>query len=148
MDFIQSMSAGYPTKDEILAEPLNEYSDEILGILKTFKRKWKVCSNDEERFYCLKEMILDLARQYDKTPTIEMGEQYCFKPTANTIDFGPVPSIISSLHELGHAIFGASEKDACRFSVHLFKRVFPKAYERLEWDGHMLKRKQYAEHNA
>ena len=142
MEFVQSMSAGYPTKEEILAEPITEYRDESIKTLSSFKRKWKVCSNKEEQFYCLKELVTELSAQYNVSPTTEMGEQYCFKPTANILCFGPQPSIISTLHELGHAIYGASEKDACRFSVHLFKKVFPKAYERLEWDGHMLKRKQ------
>jgi len=49
------------------------------------------------------------------------------------------PSIISALHEFGHYKYGRSELKACRFSVHLFKEIFPIAYKKLKWEGHMLK---------
>jgi len=49
------------------------------------------------------------------------------------------PSIISALHEFGHYLYGKSELKACRFSVHLFKEIFPIAYKKLKWEGHMLK---------
>ena len=49
-------------------------------------------------------------------------------------------SIITTLHELYHYLYGGSELEACRFSVWLFREAFPKAYARLVWDGHMLVR--------
>jgi len=144
LGFLQAIqnSPQYPTKEEILAEPTLEYNEVVIDILKTFKRKWQICSISEERFYVLKEMAKDIGVQYEKNPVVELGTLYCYQPSVNTIVLGPEPSIISTLHELGHAIFGASEKDACRFSVHLFRMIFPKAYDRLQWDGHMLKRKE------
>jgi hypothetical protein len=48
------------------------------------------------------------------------------------------PSIISTLHEIGHALHGRSELEACRFSVWLFKIVFPKSHEKLKSEGHLL----------
>jgi hypothetical protein len=49
------------------------------------------------------------------------------------------PSLISALHEFGHYLHGESELEACQFSVWLFKEVFPRSYEKLSWDKHMLK---------
>lgn len=58
------------------------------------------------------------------------------------IHIGEPLSVISCLHEIGHGLYGASELDACRFSVHLFKEAFPQAYDKLVWKGHMLVKKR------
>ena len=55
------------------------------------------------------------------------------------IILGGKPSIISALHEYGHHLLGSDELQACIFSISLFRIVFPKAYEKLNWNGHMLR---------
>lgn len=50
-------------------------------------------------------------------------------------------SVVAYLHEFGHAI-GKDEKGTCRWSLNLFKRYFPKAYEALEPRGHLLFKKE------
>ena len=46
-------------------------------------------------------------------------------------------SVTTFLHEFGHGL-GLGEKDACRWSINLFKRCFPTQYGRLVHVGHML----------
>ena len=48
------------------------------------------------------------------------------------------PSIISSLHEYGHHLYGEDELDACQYSIGMFKAVFPEAFAKLQWEGHKL----------
>ncbi|QDU88383.1 hypothetical protein Pla175_17590 [Pirellulimonas nuda] len=48
-------------------------------------------------------------------------------------------SLVSYLHLVG-AARGLSPADRCEFSLNLFKRVFPKSFERAEKDGMVLRR--------
>jgi hypothetical protein len=48
------------------------------------------------------------------------------------------PSIITTLHETGHCLFGKSELLACVWSYQIFKAVFPGDLKKLKWKGHML----------
>ncbi len=46
-------------------------------------------------------------------------------------------SVVTYLHEFAHAR-GMGERSACRWSINLFRRVFPRQYARLVGRGHML----------
>jgi hypothetical protein len=72
---------------------------------------------------------------------ISSASHYAYNPNEAIIyiDFEK-PSVISTLHEFGHHLNGASELDACGFSVWLFKEAFPKSFEQLHFEGHMLKK--------
>jgi len=49
-------------------------------------------------------------------------------------------SVVTYLHEFAHAL-GRGERGACRWSINLFRRVFPEQYARLRADGHTLRRR-------
>lgn len=67
------------------------------------------------------------------------ADLYTYNPSNKTIYLDHHhPSVISTLHELGHHLYGESELLACRFSVWLFKEGFPRDYAKLKWNGHML----------
>ena len=46
-------------------------------------------------------------------------------------------SVVSFLHEFGHAR-GYGERMACKWSINLFRRIFPRKFSRLVQVGHML----------
>ena len=46
-------------------------------------------------------------------------------------------SVVSFLHEFGHAR-GYGERMACKWSINLFRRIFPRRFSRLLQVGHML----------
>lgn len=46
-------------------------------------------------------------------------------------------SVVTFLHEFAHAR-GMGERNACRWSINLFRRCFPRQYARLVGRGHML----------
>lgn len=48
-------------------------------------------------------------------------------------------SVVTYLHEFAHAR-GMGERGACRWSLNLFRRVWPRQYGRLTHHGHMLVR--------
>ena len=134
----------YPTKEEILAEP-TKHKREIIKLTKAWKKEvWNEArqSNPSDKFEALKNLLDAIAFAYNKPVTIEfvpdtpIGCHY--KPTDHTIVIDAHVSIISALHELAHHLFGDSELKACRWSVWLFKKVFPRAYAKLVWNQHML----------
>ena len=49
-------------------------------------------------------------------------------------------SVVTFLHEFAHAL-GKDERGACRWSINLFRQVFPRQYARLRADGHVLRRR-------
>ena len=46
-------------------------------------------------------------------------------------------SVVTFLHEFAHAR-GKGERGACRWSINIFRRCFPRQYARLVGRGHML----------
>lgn len=133
---------GYPTKEGIMDKQLTDeinYPEEVIDTMYTIKSAWYKATN-HKKTQLLYTMITLINHFYNGKPfCITEGKEYCYHPNTQTIVLGKPLSIISSLHELGHHLFGPSELKACRFSVHLFKKVFPKAFAKLIWHGHMLK---------
>ena len=133
--------ALYPTKEEIL-QPY-EVPEEDKEIIKEWIRKyyngqWKKYSRNDKIQY-LMILINNLGKIHDNPPKPFTGPYYSYIPMEKIIVLDRNnPSILSTLHEFGHAINGESELQACRWSVHLFMACFPKAYSKLVWKGHML----------
>ena len=48
-------------------------------------------------------------------------------------------SVVTFLHEFGHAL-GYGERGACRWSINLFRRCFPRSFARCRQAGHTLVR--------
>lgn len=133
----------YPTKEEILEEWTGEGLLPFL-ILKDWKRKfWKGWGKKTEagKNVALDVLLDDLCNIRTGRPNWDFRNgPPCFDPVSSTIHLDiNNPSVLSTLHEFGHWLYGPSELKSCRFSVHLFKDVFPKDYARLRWEGHMLK---------
>ena len=135
----------YPTKEQILEKPI-KHKRAIITIVKDWKAEWKEVRNQtpREKFDAIKRLIGLIAFAYNKDISVEFVPDTpidChYNPQTNTITIDNRVSIISALHELAHALFGGSEIKACRWSIWLFKKTFPKAYNRLVWDRHMLVR--------
>lgn len=141
----------YPSRQEIVDRM--ETIDVFDGIAPLtlwkdayYDKKWKELSVPIKV-----EKLVQLAYRiyYEILPTkdvkvlyIKVADRYAFHPGTNTIIVDKNrASIISLLHEVGHAIFGESELEACAFSIKLFAKVFTKEYAKLEWHGHMLRLK-------
>jgi len=139
-------SAGYPTKEQIMDKPHSHKPDVIRLCIQWKKEVWfplrATEPTEQQKFEALKTLLQRIAAEHYNKP-VEVDYQpeigsCCYQPALNRITINKSLSILSSLHELAHHLFGNSETKACRWSVWLFKKSFPKAFRGLEWKGHML----------
>lgn len=138
----------YPTPEEIM-KPEVPFKDDTLKAIMDWKLNffpnWQKKSN-EEKLSALEYLIQKLCGVYEEVVAVnKYGVSFSFEPGSNTIHMDKEnPSIISTLHEFRHKLNGADETSACRWSVQLFKRCFPKSFNKLMFKPgtHLLIRKQ------
>jgi len=133
--------ANYPTRKQILKHKSLHSSNDLETLkdwkIKQYNNQWKAKLADKKL-----EAILLLVEAIDPSITHIPWDRWAAQPEKHLLFYNPLtPSIISTLHEIGHLKFGHSELKACAFSVHLFKTVFPDEYNNLKWEGHMLLKK-------
>jgi len=101
----------------------------------------------DERHQKFRRLHDDLCRIYglDPQPRLIIGNETlscsgnsCFIPAMNTIILRGRLSVVTYLHEVGHAR-GMNERRAARSSINLFRRCFPKSWSRVTFDGHMIR---------
>ncbi len=132
---------GYPTKEEILARPLLFKRETLLAVkawkVEHFDGQWGTKTLEQKlASLCALVDILDGGR---RTVRVTIGDHYSYWPDLRMIMLdGGRPSILSTIHEMGHHVRGHSELEACRYSVFMFQKVFPRQYARLTWQEHML----------
>ena len=142
-------SDKYPKKQEIVDRMEEINITKYLNSVQMWKEKhysglWKK-KTKKEKIVAL-EALAYLVYYQQSNPAklkplyLKTSGRYALHVKTNTILLDKEkPSILSTLHEAGHAIHGTSETEACAFSVKIFAKTFPKEYSRLEWRGHMLK---------
>lgn len=145
--WIQYTKMKYPTKKEILNKR-PKIDPTIIKIVMIWKEfffiYWDKKSNQdklEKLIYLIERINLIQAKSPKKLYIlkIELGYFYAYNKKLKTICLDRSnPSIISTLHEIGHHLYGNNELKACRWSVWLFKECFPKEYSKLKWKGHLL----------
>ena len=145
MQQLEALFGGpkYPTKEEILAEPLPLHKPGLIREIIAWKKHvWKDCKHDNStKGIALAALVNILNTTYAKNVRLEFMEGTAsprYNPMTKTITMNETMSIISTMHEFAHALYGADEKKACRWSVHLFRKTFPRAYGQLVWQGHCL----------
>ena len=140
------MKSIYPSKKEILQEKPT-FKDGVIEITKLWKKTAFKGWNKKEKWIKLESLgllIEALSVLHKKgSPRIILGEMYYYNPKEKIICLDANhPSIISTLHEFGHYLYGKSELKACQWSVWLFIESFPELYAKLEWKDHMLIKKK------
>jgi hypothetical protein len=139
---METLKTKTPTKQQILGHEVI-FRKSTINTVNLWKEtfyddnKWaKVNKND-----ALKSLIERLAESYQSPIEIHMDKDIAnsYNSESHTIFLDSAkPSIITTLHEFAHHIRGESELTACSWSIWLFIKTFPQAYDRLIWDGHML----------
>ncbi len=137
----------YPTKKQILA-----VNPKIKSVIKLATLAWKEeylknwkNLDKKEKISRLKILIYWINwanhKRHDNLK-IKIGDTFQYDPNKQTIYIdGNNPSILSSLHELGHHIAGLSEFKACRWSIWIFMECFPGLFKNLKWKKHLLIKK-------
>ena len=134
--------AQYPTKEDILATK-PEFDKRMLWCFRQWKAitipNWKNLDKSQKTL-CLEFLIYVITPYYNKEiPKVKWDKEYKYNTRTKTIFLNQNnPSIISTLHELAHHLYGPSELKACQWSIHLFKQQFPNSYKKLKWEGHKL----------
>jgi hypothetical protein len=135
---------SYPLNlEEALGQPL-KFPPATLKAVRAFaaSKPWR--GSIEERKAKFRQLHVDLCRVYGVNPTLTIegdgtgdsgGSSYC--QISDTITLVGRLSVITFLHEWGHVLKGHDEFAACRWSLRLFQRCFPRSFSRLRWEGHV-----------
>lgn len=131
---------SYPTKEEIQSAGDHRLlSNEVFEVFSNWKKEVWIRRLDDQT--AIDALFSHLDAIYLKHPVVifrpDSSLSSNFNPRTNTITMNGKPSIITALHEYAHAL-GEDEFGACVYSFQLFSAVFPKAYAKLKWCGHML----------
>lgn len=154
--------ANYP---ETVAEVIDnsvKYKRGVIPALKRWQKKrlWGSKTN-AERLDGLKVLGKELSEVYQmRVPEIvvdginleatvrdtkmHFSGRSSYTPVQHKITMRGNLSIITFLHEFGHAM-GKDERQTCRWSINLFRKVFPKQYAKLNAEGHTLQRHRPSE---
>jgi hypothetical protein len=138
--------ANYPTKETIMETP-QLHKPTVIRAVRDWKRTMWYPVRQEgpgPKFEALSSLAQNIAQLYQKPVNVEYAPELpscMYRPMTHTIYINASLSIISTLHELAHHLFGADETKACRWSIWLFKKTFKKSFDTLEWQGHMLIKK-------
>lgn len=131
----------YPNPDAILNPPLLHKKSVVRLVLDWKRDDWYPArhSTPDAKFNAIVRLVERLADEHHLTVYTRFapGMPDCYRADENLIYLSK-PSIITALHEFAHALYGADETQACRWSVQLFRKTFPKAFAQLDWQGHML----------
>ena len=152
------MPNGYPDRPIIIDVEKIPKHREVIEALKKFKAMNPWRGTPEERYRKFKWLHEQLNRIYGlgvkfvsevRLPYTFSGAS-SYSPGSNTITLRGRYSVITFLHEWGHALEcnGVELPDGLRgehwavaFSVTLFKHVFPEKYARLQAQSHVLVRR-------
>ncbi len=135
----------YPaTVLEVLDEGIT-YPDELLRVLRIFaaSKPWSGSTESRKRKFGDANRMMAKACKIE-APTLLFGPldggssgSSCYSPRDHRIVMVGKLSVVTFLHEFAHAL-GLDEQGACRWSINLFRKCFPRQYSRLIHVGHML----------
>ena len=139
--------SDYPqTVVEVLDNEMT-FEPEVLEAVQAFKRSKPWRGNLEQRKEKFMHLNHDLAAVCGiPEPELVFGTidgshsgDSSYSPAHHRITLRGRLSVVTMLHEWGHAR-GMGERAACRWSINLFRRCFPRQYAKLVHKGHMLVR--------
>jgi len=140
---------AYPaTVLEVLDDEIT-YPKQLLRVMRIFaaSNPWRGSIEVRKRKFTDVNRMMALVCRIEK-PTLTFGcldggssRASCYLPGEHRITLTGTLSVVTFLHEFAHAL-GMDERDACKWSVNLFRKCFPKQYSRLIHVGHMLVRPQ------
>lgn len=145
----------YPkTVEEVLDDKL-DFPDDVLKALYTYKGSKPWTGKSKERQKKMKVLVADLAKamalkvppklifvqsDFEQFVAMALGiPGPCYVPAFHTIFVVGKLSVVTLLHEFGHSM-GLNEMQTCKWSINLFRKVFPDQFNQINTEGHMLRR--------
>jgi hypothetical protein len=136
---------NYPaTVNEVLDDAMT-FKPEALAAVRIFARARPYRQSVAKRKRLVRTLCRHLSRVYGipmpqvvfRWSTGCSGGSY-YLPAANIIVLTGRFSVVTFLHEFAHAR-GADERQACRWSINLFRKCFPRSFARCRRVGHTLR---------
>ena len=139
------MSGNYPQTVVEILDPELLFPPNVLQAVARFAASGPWRGTQEERkqkFRDLNRALSDAQRLPE--PDLTFGQldgffsgQSRYLPAQRRIVLSGKLSVVTFLHEFAHAL-GMDEREACRWSVNLFRKSFPIQFGRLVQVGHTL----------
>jgi hypothetical protein len=137
----------YPQTVLEVLEPTMSFPADVVEAMRRFTDAGPWSGTVEQRKQKLRELNRALAQAcniaepqlvFERLDGGSSGGSY-YAPRQHRIVMVGRLSVVTYLHELAHAR-GLGEREACRWSINLFRQTFPRQYGRLVHRGHMLMR--------
>jgi len=136
----------YPrTVAEVIDDNMRFRRATIEAVLE-FKRSRPWAGTERERKRKLRRLHYALRRIYGKRTGLGFGTldgtcsgRSSYDSLNDVIILRGRLSVVTYCHEWAHAL-GKSERGACRWSVNLFRKCFPREFAACRTEGHMLRR--------
>ena len=141
----------YPSTVVEILDPAIQFSEPVLRAVQNFAEERPWSGSVEQRVEKYRRLSRALADAHGiREPELVIGNlnggssgRSSYDPTAHRITLRGKLSVVTALHEWRHAWQyvkwkRCSERDACWWSVNLFRRCFPRQYARLVHAGHTL----------
>lgn len=144
---IMSAAQGYPETPIVFGADV-KFKLGVIASIKRFKKKKTHNKTAAQRLQAMREMAADLSAVYNvdeakvaavcmvHDETADSRGSFYHRKT-KTIVMVEKLSIITFLHEFAHHL-GKDERGATRWSLTLFKRIWPDQFERLVPEGHTM----------
>jgi hypothetical protein len=144
---LQAMNDNdYPkTVAEVIDDSMR-FKPAVLAAARAFKASHPWQGSLDELHQKFRTLYADLSSAYGiDPPRLVFGNDHvsdsgrsAYLPKLRTVILRGRPSVVTALHEYRHFL-GGNERQACKWSVNLFKRVWPHQFRRCMPDGHMLR---------
>jgi hypothetical protein len=140
--------ANYPATVEQVLDPAMTFKPAALRAVRMFARSKPWRGSIAQRKEMFRRLNRALAAAYGIAEPrlvfagVEAGApsgRSSYRPLFHTITLAGRLSVVTYLHEFAHAR-GADERQACRWSINLFRRCFPRSFARCRAVGHTLVR--------
>jgi hypothetical protein len=139
----------YPNTVVEVLDPNAKFKPAALRVVRAFARSRPWTGSIDERKDKFRRLSHDLASAYgfrepglvfERLDDSHSGDS-SYSPSHHLITLRGRLSVVTFLHEFAHAR-GKGERAACRWSVNLFRRIFPEQFAKLVHQGHMVVRTQ------
>lgn len=139
---------AYPRPDQILEHEMM-FPQEVVAAVRRFARSKPWRGTLVQRWHKFAQLNRQLSQACRIEPPLLIlhgdgkGDSGCsyYDALQHTIVMNGRLSVVTFLHEYAHAL-GMDERDACRWSIQLFRTCFPRSFERCQFDGHVLRAKR------
>lgn len=139
-------SSGERSPDDVLHPPMKLRMG-VLAAARKLKKSKPWSGSEDERIGKFNVFVGDICKVYGVTPPVlditgveggEPSDGSYYVPMTHVVYLRGRLSVITILHELANAL-SRNEYWACRWSLSLFRLVFPRQWVRLRFEGHVAR---------